>query len=63
MDIKQAELDRLHELYNHTSRFFNKHGMPSLIEQSCLVCGRIPESIAIRHLELPNIVVCGDCIK
>jgi hypothetical protein len=44
--------------------FFNKHSLGSKLPPSCLVCGHVPadvEDIAIRHMELPNIVVCLTC--
>lgn len=45
--------------------FFNKHGLGSKLAPSCLVCGKVPadaDDIAIRHMELPNIIVCKRCL-
>lgn len=43
--------------------FFNKHALGSLEAPSCLVCGKSTQGkeVAIRHMELPNIVVCSEC--
>lgn len=44
--------------------FFNKHSLGSKLPPSCLVCGHAPgdvEDIAIRHMDLPNIIVCKKC--
>lgn len=46
--------------------FFNKHSLGSKLPPSCLVCGQVPadvEDIAIRHMELPSIIVCLKCLE
>lgn len=48
--------------YPILSAFHEKHALPSLARPSCLVCGRPSDwPPAIRHAELPNIVVCTPC--
>lgn len=45
-------------------RFFNKHGLPSMVAESCLTCGHTLTDVAyIRHAELPNVVVCQSCVE
>jgi hypothetical protein len=42
--------------------FHAKHGLPPKAKPSCLVCGKTAERpYAIRHAELPHIVVCQAC--
>lgn len=41
--------------------FHRRHAMGSKAMPSCLCCGKLPEEIAIRHMELPNILICKVC--
>jgi len=45
-------------------RFWEKHAQGSQRAPSCLVCGKAQpdqETWAVRHMELPNIIVCSSC--
>ncbi|WP_395406239.1 hypothetical protein ACHMW6_06085 [Pseudoduganella sp. UC29_106] len=42
-------------------KFYNKHATGPMLPPSCFCCGKLPNRIAIRHMELPGIVVCEDC--
>lgn len=41
--------------------FHSKHAFASKAMPSCLCCGKLPEKVAIKHMELPNIVICKPC--
>jgi len=43
------------------SLFHTKHALGPMTAPSCLCCGQLPESIAIKHAELPGIVICTKC--
>lgn len=43
------------------SIFHTKHALGPMTAPSCLCCGQLPESIAIKHAELPGIVICTKC--
>lgn len=32
-----------------------------LAAPSCLCCGKLPDEVAIRHMELPGVVICKTC--
>ncbi|WP_148293296.1 hypothetical protein [Comamonas sp. B-9] len=42
-------------------KFWRRHAFAPLHAPSCLCCGLPPESVAIQHLELPSVIVCGRC--
>jgi hypothetical protein len=50
--------------FPHLSEFYAKHALGSKLAPSCLTCGKgdVTEP-AIRHLELPDIVVCAECAE
>jgi hypothetical protein len=60
---RDAEVARLRALVDVMRPFFERHGLGSKLAPSCLCCGRSTQnlSIAIRHMELPDIVVCVEC--
>lgn len=43
--------------------FYTKHALGPLAAPSCLVCGKSTRGVkvAIKHMELPAIVVCAPC--
>ncbi|CAE6899715.1 hypothetical protein [Paraburkholderia domus] len=43
--------------------FYKKHAMGALAAPSCLCCGRSTQDVevAIKHMDLPDIVVCAEC--
>lgn len=41
--------------------FYDKHALGPMMVPSCLVCGQLPEVVAIQHMELPGVVVCEKC--
>ena len=42
-------------------RFFERYALGPMRKPSCLVCGQLPEEVAITHGDLPGIVVCKKC--
>lgn len=43
-------------------KFYDKYATGPMLAPSCLYCGKLPNKVAIRHLELPGIVVCEACV-
>lgn len=41
--------------------FWHKHALGPLAAPSCLCCGKLPDEVAIRHMELPGVVICKLC--
>jgi hypothetical protein len=41
--------------------FYDKHALGPMMAPSCLVCGQLPDKVAIQHMELPGVVVCEKC--
>jgi hypothetical protein len=41
--------------------FWSKHALGPLAAPSCLCCGKLPNEVAIRHMELPGVVICTVC--
>lgn len=46
---------------NRPIAFHRRHAVGSLAAPSCLCCGKLPEEVAVKHMELPNIVICKKC--
>lgn len=53
--------DRILADFPALSSFHEKHALGPMRAPSCLCCGQLPESIAIKHAELPGIVICTKC--
>ena len=43
------------------SAFHEKYALGPMAKPSCLCCGHVPEEVAIKHMELPGIVICKKC--
>lgn len=43
------------------SAFHERHALGPMAQPSCLCCGQLPESVAIKHAELPGILICVKC--
>lgn len=56
-----AALERMVADFPALSAFHEKHALGPMRAPSCLCCGQLPESIAIKHAELPGIVICTKC--
>lgn len=41
--------------------FYEKYAFDSKSAPSCICCGHVPEDIAVRHADIPAIVVCKRC--
>ena len=41
--------------------FWLRYALGPMRAPSCLCCGKLPEKVAIQHLELPGIVICERC--
>lgn len=52
---------RLAQASQNALDFWHKHALGPLMAPSCLCCGKLPEEVAIQHLELPGIVICKAC--
>jgi hypothetical protein len=46
---------------NKPREFWQKHANGPMLPPSCLCCGKLPDEVAIKHLELPGIVICRAC--
>jgi len=42
-------------------KFHERHAFGPMMAPSCLCCGKLPDKVAIKHLELPGIVICESC--
>lgn len=42
-------------------QFYDRYALGPASTPSCICCGRIPGAIAVRHSEIPGIVVCQKC--
>ncbi len=50
------------QLANDKARqFYDKYATGPMMTPSCLCCGKLPDKVAIKHAELPGIVVCEEC--
>jgi hypothetical protein len=43
--------------------FWQRYARQPMMAPSCLVCGQLPEKVAITHGDLPGIVVCEKCVN
>lgn len=42
-------------------KFWERYALGPLMAPSCLCCGKLPDKVAIQHIELPCIVICEKC--
>ena len=59
--IPECSQERMIADFPALQQFHTKHALGSLMPPSCLCCGKTANEIAVRHLELPAIVICKDC--
>lgn len=52
---------RLWQTMETAHAFWHKHALGPLAAPSCLCCGKLPDEVAIRHMELPGVVICKTC--
>jgi hypothetical protein len=58
----KGKLERAEEELATMRPFWTKHALGPLAKPSCLCCGKSDyESVAVKHMELPGVVICAEC--
>lgn len=59
--LADAATQRMVHDFPALSAFHEKHALGPMRAPSCLCCGKVPDEVAVSHMELPGIIICKTC--